>query len=214
MERVPENLFDQIAQDNEVLQVFKNHSLRVMYLSTMLAKEAGCYDEDLRTAALLHDIGKIGLSSDILFKPSRLNTLEMTIVESHSHIGNTIIRKVLGKTRPAGFVRDHHENWDGSGYPRRLIGEDISIQGRIIRICDSFDTMTYDRRIYNKKNLTHEEAIEELKRCKWKQYDGRLVDTFVELVEKLNLPTDWYDQYNAHFLEKVFSNFHDAENFF
>ncbi|KGX91802.1 HD-GYP domain-containing protein [Pontibacillus marinus] len=203
MEQSPENLFSQIAQDNLVLNVFKHHSFRVMYLSTMLAKEVECYDEDMRISALLHDIGKMGLSSEILLKPSRLTDLEMTIVESHSHIGNTIVRKVLGKTRPAKFVRDHHENWDGTGYPRRLEGEEISLQGRIIRICDSFDTMTYDRRVYHKNNLSHQEAIHELRRCKWKQYDGDLVETFISLIEKNNLPEDWYDQYNKEALEEM-----------
>src|SRR5690625_2073771 len=119
--RDPENLFYEIAQDNEVIRVFKYHSLRVMFLASALAKRAGCYDEDLRLAALLHDIGKVGISKKILLKQDKLTDLEYTIVQSHSHIGNVIVRKHLGLTRTAQFIRDHHERWDGTGYPRRLV---------------------------------------------------------------------------------------------
>lgn len=205
MNKTPESLFDDIAQNTEVLSVFKHHSLRVMHLSTMLAKKVNCYDEDLRVASLLHDIGKVGLSSEILFKDGKLNELERTIIQSHSHIGNTIVRNVLYQNRAASFIRDHHENWDGTGYPRRLIGEDISIQGRIIRICDSFDTMTYDLRNYQKSKMSHEEALQELKDCAWKQYDGSLVNTFVELIEEIQLPPKWYDHYDLSILKNIFT---------
>ncbi|WP_053218263.1 HD-GYP domain-containing protein [Virgibacillus senegalensis] len=202
--RTPESLFDNIAQDNEVLQLFKHHSLRVMYLSTLLAKKIGCYDEDLRIAAFLHDIGKMGIAKEILLKPGKLTTMEKTIVESHSHIGNVIVRKELGKLRPARFIRDHHEDWKGTGYPRGLIGEDISIQGRIIRICDSFDTMTYDMRNYKKQKMSHQQAFDELRRCSWSQFDGNLVEEFISLLQELELPENWYDTFNFPFIEKLF----------
>ncbi|MFC4558034.1 HD-GYP domain-containing protein [Virgibacillus kekensis] len=204
MKRTPESLFENIAQDNEVLQIFKHHSMRVMYLSSMLAKKIGCYDEDLRVAAFLHDIGKIGVAKEILLKPAKLSSVERAVVESHCHIGNVIIRKELGKTRAAEFVRDHHENWNGSGYPRRLIGEQISMQGRIIRICDSFDTMTYDIRNYKSSTMTYYDAFEELRRCSWTQFDGNLVDTFINLLMELEIPDSWYDQYNAEFIKKIY----------
>jgi HD-GYP domain-containing protein (c-di-GMP phosphodiesterase class II) len=186
----PETLLDQISQDNEVIKVFKYHSLRVMYFSCALGKLAGCYDRDLEVASLLHDIGKMGLSKDILLKPSRLNDLEYQIVKAHSHIGNTIVRNILDMPRAAGFVRDHHEHWNGGGYPRGLKGESISIQGRIINICDAFDTMTIDRRNYNKKTLSYEEAFDELIRCSGTQFDGYLVQSFISMVRDLQLPND------------------------
>ncbi len=154
--------------------------------------------------ALLHDIGKVGLSKEILLKPAKLTTLERTIVESHVHIGNRILRKELGKTRPASFVRDHHENWNGTGYPRGLVGEDISIQGRIIRICDSFDVMTYDTRDYKLTKMAYYDAFEELKRCKWTDFDGNLVDEFINMLIEIELPDSWYDEYNAEFMKKMF----------
>ncbi|MBU9713342.1 HD-GYP domain-containing protein [Evansella tamaricis] len=183
-----EELFNNISQDNEVLRLFKFHSLRVMYLSINLSKMVNCYDEDMRIASLLHDIGKIGLSKDILLKPSRLDAIEYQIVQAHSVIGNNILRRTLDLPRAAIFVRDHHERWDGTGYPRGLKGEEISIQGRIIGICDAFDTMTIDRRNYNRRTLTYDEALNELKACSWSQFDGDLVEKFVWLISDLNLP--------------------------
>lgn len=213
IKRTPETLFDRIAQDSEVLKEYKHHSLRVMYLSTMLAKRVGCYDEDLRIAALLHDIGKMGLSKDILFKPGKLNSLERTIIETHCHIGNRIVRKELGKTRAAKFVRDHHENWDGTGYPRRLTGEEITLQGRVIRVCDSFDTMTYDLRNYQLTKMSYADAFDELRRCAWTQFDGNLVEEFVSLLIEIKLPDSWYDSFNPNFLQKIYDHIDDANDF-
>ncbi|SHF97580.1 HD-GYP domain-containing protein [Ornithinibacillus halophilus] len=201
-ERTPESLFEDIAQDNLVLKEFKHHSIRVMYLTTILAKKLNIFDEDLKVAALLHDIGKMGLSRDILLKPGKLTSLEKLIVESHSHVGNVIIRKELEKPRAAGFVRDHHENWDGTGYPRGLAGEDISLQGRILRVCDSFDAMTYDMRSYQETKMTHQEAIKELRRCSWRQFDGDVVEVFVDLIQTIQLPDLWYNEENLENLLK------------
>ncbi|UOQ46221.1 HD domain-containing protein [Halobacillus salinarum] len=186
--RDPESLFYEIAQDNEIIQIFKYHSLRVMFLSSALARRTGCYDEDLRIAALLHDIGKMGLSKNILLKSTKLSDLEYTIIQSHAHIGNTIVRKHLGLTRAARFVRDHHERWDGTGYPRRLLGDEISLQGRIIGICDTYDTMTIDQRNYKKNTLTQEEAFRELKKHSWTQFDGNLVSIFMDIMDEITIP--------------------------
>ncbi|MFC3041080.1 HD-GYP domain-containing protein [Virgibacillus xinjiangensis] len=193
-QRTPASLFEEISQDNEVLREFKHHSLRVMHLSVLLSKRLECYEEDLRTAALLHDIGKMALSKDILLKPGKLNSIERTVVESHCHIGNLIVRKELGQPRAAEFIRDHHENWDGTGYPRRLTGEDITLQGRIIRICDAFDVMTYDVRKYNMVKMSYAEAFEELRNCSWSQFDGNLVEVFISGVKEAGLAEDWYEK--------------------
>ncbi|WP_261134469.1 HD-GYP domain-containing protein [Bacillus sp. Marseille-Q3570] len=186
--RDPESLFYEIAQDNEIIEMFKYHSLRVMFLASMLAKRVGCYDEDLRIAALLHDIGKMGISKNILLKQGKLSELEYTIIQSHSHIGNVIVRKHLGLTRAAKFIRDHHERWDGTGYPRRLVGDEITVQGRIISICDAFDTMTIDRRNYKKQTLSYDEAFEELQACAWTQFDGNLIQKFISIREEITIP--------------------------
>ncbi|QAS54622.1 hypothetical protein HLI_11580 [Halobacillus litoralis] len=182
--RDPETLFYEIAQDNEVIHIFKYHSLRVMFLSSMLAKRMDCYDEDLRIASMLHDIGKMGIAKNILLKTEELSELEFTIIQSHSHVGNVIVRKHLGLTRAARFIRDHHERWDGNGYPRRLLGDEATIQERIIAICDAFDTMTIDRRNYQKETLSYEDAVKELQRCSWTQFDGNLVNVFIGMIEE------------------------------
>ncbi|MDC3418429.1 HD-GYP domain-containing protein [Aquibacillus salsiterrae] len=200
-----ERLFNQISQDHEVLRIFKYHSLRVMYFSIYLGQQVGCDDDDLQIASLLHDIGKIGLAKEILLKPSKLDELEYQIIQAHSTIGNNILRKTLNMPRAAVFVRDHHERWDGKGYPRGLEKENISTQGRIIGICDAFDTMTIDRRNYNRRTLTYQEAIRELKRCSWTQFDGKLVDLFESLIHDLDLPTPEHWAENMETIEKIFA---------
>ncbi|WP_209123341.1 HD-GYP domain-containing protein [Alkalihalobacillus sp. BA299] len=202
-----EELFNKISQDNEVLRIFKYHSLRVMNFSEQLSKIVGCHDDDMRIASLLHDIGKIGLSKEILLKPTKLDELEYQIIQAHSVIGNNILRKTLGLPRAAVFVRDHHEHWDGKGYPRGLKAEEISIQGRIIGICDAFDTMTIDRRNYNRRTLSFEEALNELKRCSWTQFDGDLVDKFTLLVNDLKLPAPEVWAEDKFLMKEVFKSF-------
>lgn len=172
-----------MSQSNYSIKKFKEHSLRVMLLSSKLARHVGCYDKDMRIGALLHDIGKIGISEQILFKPGRLNEIEYIVVQGHSHIGNTIVRKYLNLKEAAKYVLEHHECWDGNGYPRRLKGDLISIQGRIISICDAFDTMTVEKRNYNQQTLSFEDAFAELRRCSWTQFDGDLVETFISIVQ-------------------------------
>lgn len=184
----PESLFHEIAQDNVVLNYFKNHSLRVMLLSSSLARRADCYDEDLRVAALLHDIGKVGITQQILFKPDRLTELEMAIIQTHPHTGNRIVREILGMSEAAEYIRDHHERWDGKGYPRGLEGEEITIQGRIISICDAFDTMSLDGRTYKKEMMSTENAVNELREQSWKQFDGELVGHFIDLIPEIEIP--------------------------
>ncbi|HEU5138413.1 MAG TPA: HD domain-containing phosphohydrolase [Bacillales bacterium] len=184
----PEYLFHKIAQDNTVVQYFKNHSMRVMFLASSLAKRCSCYDENLRVAALLHDIGKMGISKQILFKPEKLNDLEYVILQTHPHTGNLIVRKQLGMPKAAEFIRDHHERWDGHGYPRGLKEEEISIQGRVIAVCDAFDTMTMDNREYNPELMDYTDAYNELKRNAWTQFDGSLVEKFIGMMGDIRIP--------------------------
>lgn len=176
-------LFDDIGQNNSVVQMIKRHSIRVLQLSTILADRVGVNDYNMRVAGLLHDIGKMGISKYILLKPSRLNNLEFTIMKSHSHIGNMIVRDIFGNAAAATYVRDHHERWDGKGYPRGLKGEEITIQGRIINICDAFDTMTMERRIYRNHNYKVNEAISELEKCSGSQFDINLANEFIKIIQ-------------------------------
>ncbi len=92
------------------------------------------------------------------------------------------------------------------------MGEEIFVQGRIIRICDSFDTMTYDIRNYKASKMSYHQAFEELKRCAWTQFDGNLVETFISLLIDLELPESWYDTYNSTFIEKIYNKIEYPED--
>ncbi|WP_101842569.1 HD-GYP domain-containing protein [Halobacillus sp. Marseille-P3879] len=126
------------------------------------------------------------IKKEVIILEKWFEELEFTIIQSHSHIGNVIVRKHLGLTKAARYIRDHR--WDGTGYPRRLVGDEISLQGRIISICDAFDTMTIDQRHYKRKTLSYEEAFNELRRSAWSLFDGNLVNIFIDMMEEVTIP--------------------------
>lgn len=134
----------------------------------------------LRTAGLMHDIGKIGIDENILNKPEKLTEEEWLIMKSHPEIGWRILSSVEEFSELAQFILEHHERWDGKGYPKGLKSEDVSIEGRIIAIADSYDAMT-SYRTY-RKALSEEEAVAEIKRCAGTQFDPDLAKIFVEKV--------------------------------
>ena len=136
---------------------------------------------NLRWAAELHDLGKIGIPDKILLKKARLTEEEMEIVKKHTIDGLKIIepmREWLGDDICAG-VEHHHENFDGTGYPSRQKGEGIHLFARIIRVADVYDALTSDRPY--RPALSKEEAIEELNKYKEKFFDPKIVDITVEL---------------------------------
>lgn len=137
---------------------------------------------ELSLLAKLHDIGKIGIPDDILNKPSRLTDSEFEIIKSHTKIGYRIVSSVPDFENIAYYILCHHERYDGKGYPNGLKGEEIPLLSRILTIVDSFDVMTNERPY--KKAISVKEAVEELKRCSGTQFDPKLVDVFVEIVNK------------------------------
>lgn len=159
------------------------HSENVAYYATKLAIGCG-YDSELveiiNEAALLHDIGKIGISENILKKTSKLSDEEYQIMQSHVEASVNIIRHLPSLDYVIPIVLTHHERYDGRGYPRRISGEDIPAGGRIMAIADSFDAMT-SRRSY-KEPYSLEYALNELKRNRGLQFDPDLVDKFIELI--------------------------------
>lgn len=163
------------------------HANRVEELAVNLAKEYHLsFDsiENIRTAAVLHDIGKIGIKDEILNKAGKLTQEEYEIIMKHPTIGAEIIGKVHFLNDVTKIVRHHHEKYDGSGYPDGLKGEEIPIEASILMIADSYDAMTTDRPY--RKALTKEMAIEELKKYKGTQFDPRVVDAFVNMINKMN----------------------------
>ena len=160
------------------------HSFRVSEYSVCIAKQLGYSKEkceSLRQMALLHDIGKIGIPDAILNKPGKLTNEEYEIMKSHVIRGGEILKDftMIDNVRVGALY--HHEKYDGTGYCHGLKGEDIPLDARIIGIADAFDAMTANR-VY-RKQLDIEVVIEELKRCSGTQFDPKLVDILLALIE-------------------------------
>jgi len=163
----------------------KGHSERVTNYALAIAKEMGVDGKDidiLKTAGLLHDIGKIGTYDVILDKPSRLTDDEFSIVKTHPVKGEEILKPIKGLRKVLPIVRSHHERFDGKGYPDGLKADEIPLLARILFVADSFDSMTSDRPY--RPSPGREYAISELKRCSGTQFDPRVVEAFLKVLDK------------------------------
>lgn len=161
------------------------HSERVSEYSVLIARELGFSEEEcenLRKAALLHDIGKIGIPDRVLNKPGRLSDEEYALMKSHVTRGAEILKDFTLVDHVIDGTLFHHERFDGTGYPQGLSGEDIPLYGRIIGVADAFDAMT-DNRVYRKK-LDFDFVIEELKRCSGTQFDPKMVEIMLKLIDE------------------------------
>ncbi len=177
------------------------HSLRVTMYSLILAKNLNLDDttlEEIETAGLLHDIGKIGIPQKILCKPDKLTDEEYELMKSHPARAEKMLMGIKKLTVVSNWLRCHHERWDGKGYPYGLKGEEIPISGRIIALADTYDAMTSTRSY--RKALSHETAIEEIKRCAGTQFDPVLADLFVKCSEEIKAakedPETYYPKYS------------------
>ena len=160
------------------------HSLRVSEYSVLIAKELGYSDEEcenLRKAALLHDIGKIGIPDRILNKPERLTDEEYAVMKSHVEKGAEILKSFTLVNHVEEGALYHHERYDGKGYMHGLKGEEIPLNARIIGIADAFDAMTANR-VYRKK-LDKDYVLGEIRRGSGTQFDPKLVDIMLGLIE-------------------------------
>lgn len=164
------------------------HCERVAELAVKLAKEFGLSQnriEQLRYAALLHDIGKIALPDSILNKPGRLTAREWEVVKRHPTIGGEIVRKVERLRRVARIIEQNHERVDGQGYPQGLRGEQIELEARILAVVDAYDAMIMNR-VY-RGALAEEEAIAELKENAGTQFDREVVERFIRILKSIGL---------------------------
>ncbi|WKY47975.1 diguanylate cyclase [Eubacteriaceae bacterium ES3] len=159
------------------------HSKRVGDLCNAIA-QAMAVDSNMikqiALAGLLHDIGKMGVEENILNKPASLDLSEWEQMKRHPEMGYRILCSSEEFTEVARYVFEHHEKWDGSGYPKGLKGVEISLQARIIGVADSYDAMTSDRSY--RKGLSEEDAISELRRNAGTQFDPAVAKVFVEQV--------------------------------
>ena len=163
----------------------RGHSQRVAIYSKLIAEAMGMSEDEVDSvynAALLHDIGKIGIRQDELDKPGSLTEEEYRMFKEHVVISKKILE-------PLAFLKDlipgayyHHERMDGKGYPEGLKGDEIPLMSRIIMVTDAYDAMTSDRAY--RKALKHEEAIKELKKNAGTQFDPEVVDIFVRVIEE------------------------------
>jgi diguanylate cyclase (GGDEF)-like protein len=161
------------------------HARWITDLSLRVGGELGLDDRALKhleLAALLHDIGKIGIPSDVLSKPGRLNVEERRLIETHPALGERIIAPIerLQAVRP--IVRHCHERWDGRGYPDGIAGEAIPLESRIILVCDAYHAMTTDRPY--RKRLSHPEAVRRLNDGAGTQFDPSVVNVCLDVLSR------------------------------
>lgn len=159
-----------------------SHSERVMNYTQLLAGTCGVHNaalSQMAKGALLHDIGKIGVSDNILLKPGKLTDEEWLEMKKHPQIGSDILAGVPFLQEAAEFVLTHHERFDGKGYPLGLKGEEIPLSSRIFAIVDTLDAMTSDRPY--RKALPFSTMLEEIKRCNGTQFDPEIVALFLTI---------------------------------
>ena len=144
--------------------------------------------QSIELASTLHDIGKVGIQENILMKPGKLNDEEFEIMKKHCMLGSTTLREIQNKYAKNDFINmgidiceSHHENWDGSGYPRKLKGRDIPFSARIVAVVDVYDALISERPY--KKPWTKEESIKEIIRLKGIKFDKDVVEAFTTCIK-------------------------------
>lgn len=158
------------------------HSTRLAEWGVRMGRQLGLDEaclKDLEVAAVLHDVGKVGVPDAILNKPGPLTADERAQMERHSEYGWSVLRVLPGFERASLFVLHHHEAYDGRGYPAKLRGEETPIGSRIVAIIDAFDAMTSARPY--RKGLPVEEAIRRLEQSAGTQFDPVLTPAFVRM---------------------------------
>ncbi len=162
----------------------RRHSEDVMRYSIGIARELGLPEEELKTiatAALLHDVGKIGVPDRILRKPGQLTDAEFDAVRQHAAMGAAIVAAEPDLSETLDTIRHHHERWDGAGYPANLAGEAIPLHARIMAVADAFSAMTTDRPY--RQSMLAEKALEILKSGAGSQWDSACVDAFCRAMD-------------------------------
>jgi diguanylate cyclase (GGDEF)-like protein len=168
------------------------HSERVMEMAKKFAEIIGLDEQqtkDIIFGSLLHDIGKIEISREVLNKPTKLNDLEWQMTKQHPQWGADIIRPLKSLKGSLDIVLYHHENYNGTGYPKGLKGEEIPFGARLLRIIDSYDALTSHRPY--KEAMSQEQAIEELQKYSGIHYDPEMLEKFCKMIleSKWKMPT-------------------------
>lgn len=177
------------ARESEV----GSHSERVMNYTLVLARHLGIVEPELSIigkGALLHDIGKIGVSDNILLKPGKLTQEEWIEMKKHPKVGYDILSDIKFLRGASDFILTHHERYDGTGYPNGLKGNEIPLSARIFSLADTLDAMTSDRSY--RKALPFQTMIDEVIKCKDTQFDPVIVDQF------LKIPRESWEEVAGH----------------
>jgi putative nucleotidyltransferase with HDIG domain len=169
----------------EIKDLFgRGHSSKVAKYASLFARKLGlskAQTQELILASILHDIGKIGSSDELLSKPEKLTEEEFLEMKSHSEKAIKILKPIGLSDVVVSSIRHHHERWDGAGYPDGLAKEEIPLYSRIISIADTLDTLISERPY--RKTVSFDEAHQEILSCSGKQFDPQLVDLFSKLKE-------------------------------
>jgi putative two-component system response regulator len=161
----------------------RGHARRVAFYAGLIADRLDISEEDrenVRIAAFLHDLGKVGVPTDLLLRAGALDKAERTLVEQHPEIGARLIAPLNVAPSTSLAIRHHHEWWDGSGYPDGLAGEEIPLTARIISVADAFDAMSCDRPY--RQALGRDVVVGELERFGGTQFDPEIAKVFLEIM--------------------------------
>lgn len=162
----------------------RGHSDRVSAYSVLIGEELELYDKDLRVlkiGGLFHDIGKIGISDSILLKPGKLTDEEYNELKRHPAIGKQIVSNSTIFRDLIPIIYSHHERYDGTGYPQKLKGEDISFLARIVSVADAFDAMTSKRSYRDKLELDY--VKDQIRQGIGTQFDPEIANVFLDILE-------------------------------
>lgn len=185
-ERIGTEIIGAIAQAIEVRDNYTSgHCRRVADMAADVGKRMGLDNQELvylRWAGIVHDVGKIGIPEEILNKPGKLTPEEYDVMKRHPALGAKILASTRYSEHILSGVRHHHERMDGKGYPDGIGGEQISLQARIIAVCDVWDALTSKRSYRN--FFTTEQALVIMKEGRGTQFDPDILDVFLELMEK------------------------------
>jgi HD-GYP domain-containing protein (c-di-GMP phosphodiesterase class II) len=170
------------------------HCRSVVELATAVGQELKLKADDLQEleiAALLHDVGKIAIPKEILNKPARLTEAEFELMKTHTVEGQALLDRIGGRlARVGAIVRSCHERWDGRGYPDGMLGEEIPLAARIVFCCDAYSAMTTDRPY--RGAMARPEAIAELKANAGSQFEPRIVDALIRVLDETEEVTESY----------------------
>jgi putative two-component system response regulator len=166
-------------------EFMRGHARRTAFYASLLGERVGVGATELaslRLAAFLHDLGKVGVSLEVIQSREELGRHERESIECHASIGERLIRPLGFSSSVASAIRHHHERWDGAGYPDGLRGEAIPLSSRIVAVADAFDAMTCVRPYRGAMDET--QAIAELRKHAGSQFEPRLVEQFVEMMSE------------------------------